>query len=604
MSVQVSYKKQFIFGILLLVVILLVIEGFANIWWYEIKVCAFENNELFENMDDKTKKQLCLENFDLKYTEFGLDPNQEGNTVFINSEGFRGPEITKHKPENTYRIFVIGGSTTYGAAVLNYETAPFYLQEKFDETELDFKVEVINAGTPGMWSENEIKFVKERLLEYFPDLLIIYDGVNDLLWHFQEEKSTPTLWKENWIEICDLGKEYSFETIITLQPFLGTGKKILHENESRLGLNEHWLEIYPSYIKQLDELDAHCTKTADLSQIFDSTSEQIFFDKAHVVAKGNQIVAENLYKLSLPIVLQKGIQIDSIEKSGGLSLKVTEKKIPVENSDWFLEEFNLNFRNILFSYKTPRVLEYLSNSFENQVNFQTKLNQNQENNLDDSLARVNLNRVNLTGWDFSGKNLENAIFFGSDLSDANFANANLEGADFRFAILNGANFHQANLVDANFANVDLTKVNLSGMVLIDTNLSNVDLSWSNLSQTKFVNVNLTNANLVGSVLKYTDIIGSILNHADLTLANLQGANLTNSILNHADLTLTNLQGTDLQYTEIMEATLHVTNLVNADLTQSKLDGSDLFGANLEGATLNGTSLKETKLACYNHHICN
>ena len=74
MSVQVSYKKQFIFGILLLVIILLVIEGFANIWWYEIKTCAFENNELFENMDDKTKKQLCLENFDLKYTEFGLDP--------------------------------------------------------------------------------------------------------------------------------------------------------------------------------------------------------------------------------------------------------------------------------------------------------------------------------------------------------------------------------------------------------------------------------------------------------------------------------------------------------------------------------------------------
>jgi len=599
---------------MLLVVILLVIEGFANIWWYEIKTCAFENNEFFENMDEKTKKQLCQENFDLKYTEFGLESNQQGATVSINSEGFRGPEITKQKPENTYRLFVVGGSTMYGAGVVDKETVPFYLQEKFDETELDFKVEVINAGIPGMTSEKEKKLVKERILAFLPDLLIIYDGVNDLQWYFEDEKSTPTLWKENWIEICDLGKEYGFETIITLQPFLGTGKRILHENEvnimegdtwvDQIWFKQPWLEIYPSYIKQLNELDAHCIKTADLREIFDSTQEQIYFDRMHTVAKGNQIVAENLYKLSLPIVLDKGIQIVSFEKSGALSTEPTENNLPTENSDRFLTETYLNFRNILFSYKTPRVLEYLSNSFENQVPFQTKLNQNHGKNLDDSLAGVNLNRANLIGWDFTGKNLENAIFFGSDLSNANFANANLEGADFRFANLKGSNFHHANLDGANFANVDLTKVNLAGMVLRDTNLSDVNLSWSNLSQTKFVNANLTNANLEGSVLKYTNLQGSILSHADLSVANLQGANLQGSILNHADLSVANLQGANLQFTKIMEATLHVTNLVNADLTNSKLDGSDLFGANLEGATLNGTSLKETKLDCYNHHICN
>ena len=53
MSVQVSYKKQFLFGIILLLIILIVVEGFAKIWWYELESCAFEDSDLsnanFEN---------------------------------------------------------------------------------------------------------------------------------------------------------------------------------------------------------------------------------------------------------------------------------------------------------------------------------------------------------------------------------------------------------------------------------------------------------------------------------------------------------------------------------------------------------------------------
>ncbi len=61
MSVQVSYKKQFVLGILLLIVLLGVIEVFANIWLYNVYRCEFEDNEIFKNTDPVANRKLCLE---------------------------------------------------------------------------------------------------------------------------------------------------------------------------------------------------------------------------------------------------------------------------------------------------------------------------------------------------------------------------------------------------------------------------------------------------------------------------------------------------------------------------------------------------------------
>ena len=40
-------------------------------------------------------------------------------------------------------------------------------------------------------------------------------------------------WKNSWNEICDLGKENNFEVLITLQPLVGTGSKLLTNEEQR-----------------------------------------------------------------------------------------------------------------------------------------------------------------------------------------------------------------------------------------------------------------------------------------------------------------------------------------------------------------------------------
>ena len=72
---------------------------------------------------------------------------------------------------------------------------------------------MINAGIQGADSNTELKLIEQKLVRFSPDLIIIYDGWNDL-----RASSTPTKLKENWEFLCELGKEDNFDVIITLQP--------------------------------------------------------------------------------------------------------------------------------------------------------------------------------------------------------------------------------------------------------------------------------------------------------------------------------------------------------------------------------------------------
>lgn len=600
MSVQVSYKKQTAVILMLLVTLLIVVEIIVNVWWNFSQTCAFEDDELFKNLDSDTKKQLCSENLDLQYTDQGIKP-VKGKTVTINSHGFRGPEITELKPENTYRIFVAGGSTTFGAAVFDEETPPAFLQKNFDKTDLDFKVQVINAGIPGMWSESELQLVKTRLVNYEPDLIIIYDGVNELsdLGGGMIE-SNHILWKERLIEICEIGKQYGFETIATLQPLAGTGNRIPTAQETNYYLaNENRLKKYPLYVEQLDEIANHCTETADLREIFDHIEEPIFFDTAHVNAKGNKIVGDNLYRISLPVVLKNADAIKNVTSNVEDEIIQIQTNSPNESNNLLKNSYEM-FKQLMLSYKTPRVifnLELISENWKTGIG----IFEDQKSNQD--MITLNLKGANMSGWDFSGRNLEMAIFYDADLRNADFTNANLAGADFRHADISGINFEGANLRGANLSNLDLTYFNLKGMDLSYTNLSETDLSWSDLSHVKLINANLTKTKLIGTNLSYANLEGSIISNSDFSIANLIRANLNGVNLSYSDFTIANLREVNLQDAEILETIMHATNLMNADLTGSKLTYVDLFDANLQGAIMEGTEITDSNVDCDNHPVC-
>jgi len=99
----------------------------------------------------------------------------------INSSGFRGKEVPLEKSKGILRIACLGGSTTFGfAADDGGSTYPSILQNLLIE-KYGKNIEVINAGVPGwMTTESLINF-ELRLLDYDPDIILLYNAFNDIV---------------------------------------------------------------------------------------------------------------------------------------------------------------------------------------------------------------------------------------------------------------------------------------------------------------------------------------------------------------------------------------------------------------------------------------
>jgi lysophospholipase L1-like esterase len=319
LSVQVSYKKQATLGIIGIVILLLAIEVIANVWWLTQINCEFEQNEIFQNFDELEKRQLCLDFYNLKTSGDELIPNQSTDSITINGLGFRGAEFFTIKPPDTYRIFMVGGSTMFGAGATSDETTiPGYLQQLLNEKDFGFDIEIINSGIQGADSNTESNLIERKLVRFSPDLIIIYDGWNDL-----RANNVPMEVKENWETICKFGKENDFDVIITLQPIAGFGNKVLTKQELKYAhigedyTNNPLIEsssIYQNYAKNLSEIKM-CTKTIDMRDVFDTETGPIYWDQGHVSDKGNSIVAKSLFNTVFSIVSENyGFSIFETEK--------------------------------------------------------------------------------------------------------------------------------------------------------------------------------------------------------------------------------------------------------------------------------------------------
>ena len=107
---------------------------------------------------------------------YGVEPKQ-----MINSLGFRGKETTVEKPAHVFRIVCSGGSTTFGLGEPDEtQTYPELLEKRLNELFPGGPhFEVINAGTPGWSSAESLINLHFRVLELSPDMVILYEGIND-----------------------------------------------------------------------------------------------------------------------------------------------------------------------------------------------------------------------------------------------------------------------------------------------------------------------------------------------------------------------------------------------------------------------------------------
>ena len=330
--------------------------------------CKFIDHELFKHNSYFEKKSLCDE-----YSTIGYDRSdviqtllpKEGKHLNINEDGFRGEELDLQ--DNNYNIFFLGGSTTFGVISSNdFFTIPALLEKKFTDDGLNIKV--INAGIPNSNSRDERYYFEKYIIQYSPNMVIMYDGWNDMV-PLEDDLTYAEFTNQPYYinhmtpidNITNTGI-LTFLAKIDYKTGLGVAKSVsnlIHDtnikkldnfsqehlleieerlqdnwsNECKLGQKNNItminilqpilgtgnrtltefesfseVEFYNPYLwkfKLNNEKYAPCESIYDLRNVFDSVGNMpIFFDNGHTTDFGNKIIAEKIYEKILPTVLE------------------------------------------------------------------------------------------------------------------------------------------------------------------------------------------------------------------------------------------------------------------------------------------------------------
>ncbi len=104
----------------------------------------------------------------------------KGKTININEDGIRRTP-TANCSSDAYKVFAFGGSTMWGSGAPDWGTIAAYIQNGLQSI-LDKPVCVVNFGEPAYVStQGVIALLIQLQSGNVPDMVIFYDGVNDVL---------------------------------------------------------------------------------------------------------------------------------------------------------------------------------------------------------------------------------------------------------------------------------------------------------------------------------------------------------------------------------------------------------------------------------------
>jgi uncharacterized protein YjbI with pentapeptide repeats len=200
------------------------------------------------------------------------------------------------------------------------------------------------------------------------------------------------------------------------------------------------------------------------------------------------------------------------------------------------------------------------------------------------LRGVGLGGIDLARWDFGGHDLTRASFIGSGLSNTIFIGARVEGAAFEFATESGFTKEQlystASYQTENLQGINLGRNDLSGWNLSGQNLRDAKFHQSNLTKTDFTDSVIDGAWFWGTIEKgfvkeqlYSTASYKVMNlqrirfSDDLSNWDFRNQNLAGSSFTSCNLTNANLAGANLQSVTLWDAKLKDVDLSGADLRQ-------------------------------------
>ncbi len=166
---SLSRSKKAFFSALTLLALFSGVEGI--LWLIGVKPSLVEEDPF---MGFSTKVSTFIEKRDKESGERLLVT--AGNKLdFFNRQIF-----SSNKSENTYRIFCVGGSTTFGRPYDHRTSFSGWLAKFLPAADSTRTWEVINCGGVS-YASYRVALLMEELAHYEPDLFVIYTGHNEFL---------------------------------------------------------------------------------------------------------------------------------------------------------------------------------------------------------------------------------------------------------------------------------------------------------------------------------------------------------------------------------------------------------------------------------------
>ena len=170
-------KTELILPVFSLVLTCIMLEIGARLWLNFLATPdQFDRYVLFTSIDPK---EFAFTPH--PYLSYYPTPNYRKGLTSHNSLGYRNDEFPLEKPSGVYRIVALGGSSTYDVSIKdNANTFTAQLERLLKDDYGYQNVQVINAGVPGYNSWEILVNLEFRVLDLDPDLIIIYEGTNDV----------------------------------------------------------------------------------------------------------------------------------------------------------------------------------------------------------------------------------------------------------------------------------------------------------------------------------------------------------------------------------------------------------------------------------------
>ena len=182
---------------------------------------------------------------DVKSIVYEHKPNIDSQLKLVdfktNSKGLRDIEYSIEKPDDTFRVVVIGSSFTFGSGVEIEDTFHSLLEYRLNRESEGLKYEFINFGVGGYTMRNKLATLKFKALEYDPDLILfVLDGSEFTDKEYREFVPKP---KKN-----HFFRSYTYKLLKRIKIFgphdTKTPKFLKHHNEhlDELGTKFHALD--------------------------------------------------------------------------------------------------------------------------------------------------------------------------------------------------------------------------------------------------------------------------------------------------------------------------------------------------------------------------